>query len=167
MKLGINIEHDKEYYVGIDPSLTATGLIMLNENGEIAVEKLIKTYTEHYICPEQRLLDIMDNIIFLNTVYKLKYVYVEALSYMSQSTTLFERCGLLYLITTFLFSNDIPFKLIPPKSLKKWAVNNGNASKEIMMIDSGIRWSIKFEDDNICDAYNLAQMSRYREGNYE
>ena len=150
---------NEEYYAGIDPSLTATGLVMINNEGEIVVEKLIKTERDVYLCSEQRILDIMEDIIFLKNVRYLQRVFVEDLSYMSQSTSLFERCGLLYLISTFLFKNDIDYKKIPPKSLKKWAVGNGNADKKMMMEKSEIRWGIKFTDDNICDAYNLSQMA--------
>ena len=156
--------HDKEFYVGIDPSLSATGVVMINEEGVIAEERLINTYTEHYICIEQRLLDIMDSIIFLSGVMKLRYVYVEAMPYLSKGGAIFERCGLLYLITTFLFKREIPFKMIPPTTLKKWAVGKGNADKKMMMEKSGERWGIKFTDDNICDAYNLAQMCRADQG---
>jgi len=161
------VVHDTEYYVGIDPSLNATGLVMINERGEIAEERLIDTYAEHYICSEQRLLDIMSSINFLSGVLKLKHVYVEALPYSSSSITLFERCGLLFLITTFLFEKEIPYTVIPPTSLKKWAVDKGNADKKMMMEISGKRWGINFTDDNICDAYNLAQMCRHVNGDVD
>jgi len=156
--------HDKEYFVGIDPSLSASGLVMINEQGEIVVEKLIKTFTEHYICIEQRLLDIMESITFLSGVLKLNCVYVEELPYLSKGGAIFERAGLMYMITSFLFSKDIAYSLIKPTTLKKWAVGKGNADKKMMMELSGERWGINFTDDNICDAYNLAQMCRHTEG---
>ena len=148
------------FFVGIDPSLNATGLVLIDAKGKIHEEKLIHTINENYLCIEQRLLDILNDIKISLLSVNLKAACIEGLSYFSISPTLYERCGLLYLITTFLFENDIPFKLIPPKSLKKWAVGNGNADKKIMMNQSGKRWGINFIDDNICDAFNLAQMSR-------
>jgi len=159
-----DIIHDKEYYVGIDPSLSATGLVMINDRGEIVEERLIDTYPEHYICIEQRLLDIMESIYFLSGVLKLECVYIEDMPYLSKGGAIFERCGLLYLITTFLFEREIPYKLIPATNLKKWAVGKGNADKNMMMMKSEERWGIKFTDDNICDAYNLAQMCKEKEG---
>jgi len=151
---------DEIYYAGIDLSLNATGLVMINNHGEIVEQKLIDTYTENYLCVEQRLLDILSEIKFLTCVNKLEKVYIEGLSYNSPGVTFHERCGLLYLVTTLLFDNDVIYKLIPPKTLKKWAVDNGNADKTIMMELSEKRWGIKFTDDNICDAYNLSQMAR-------
>ncbi len=157
-----NFYKDKDYYVGIDPSLNATGLVMINDQGEVVEERLITTYPDNYLCIEQRLLDILNDIKFVSCVGKLRKINIEALSFMSPGITFHERCGLLFLITTFLFDNEIEFETIPPKSLKKWAVGKGNADKKVMMELSEKRWGVKFTDDNICDAYNLAQMARLR-----
>lgn len=156
--------NDKEYYVGIDPSLSATGLVMINDKGEIVEERLIKTYPENYICTEQRLLDIMNSILFLTGVMKLKSVYVEDLPYLSKGGAIFERAGLLYLITTFLFSNEIEYKLIGATTLKKWAVGKGNADKDMMIEGAIKRYNIKFDDDNLCDAFFLSQMCKHKLG---
>jgi len=154
--------HDREYYVGIDPSLSATGLVMINERGEIVEQRLINTELENYLCIEQRLLDIMSSIIFLNGVMKLSYVYIEDLPYLSKGGAIFERAGLLYLITTFLFQNNIPYKLIKPTTLKKWSTGSGRADKADMMNEALTKYGIEFTDDNLCDAFFLSQMARLK-----
>ena len=149
----------ESYYVGIDPSLTGTGVVILDKDGEIYKELLISTYPDNYICSEQRLLDIVNEIKFIKDI-SLRYAAIEGISFNSKSTSFNERCGLFFMITSLLFDNDIPFKIVPPKTLKKWAVGNGNADKKMMMNGSKKRWGLEFKDDNICDAYNLAQLVR-------
>ena len=77
-------------FVGIDPSLSATGLVMINENQEILEQRLIKTYpmsAKVYLCSEQRILDIFNETIFLHGVAHLVTVYIEDVGYMSKDLT--------------------------------------------------------------------------------
>jgi len=153
-------EYKKEiFFCGIDPSLTANAIVLINQDGEIVEKKLISTDRDMYLCPEQRILDIFDQMKFIPNIVRLEAVYVEGLSFMSTSPTLFERCALLYMLTTHLFKKDIRYSVIPPTSLKKWHTTDGHADKDLMMKVAKCRWNIDFKDDNICDAYCLAMMA--------
>jgi Holliday junction resolvasome RuvABC endonuclease subunit len=145
------------YFVGIDPSLVGTGIVMIEEDGNIVEKKLISTTPD--IPTEQRLLDILKGVSFIKTVPRLAKVYMEDLAYFSKSSRLFELAGLHFLIRTYFFETNIQIKIIPPKSLKKFVTNNGNAKKNLMLLKCYKRWGESFEDDNICDAYCLARLA--------
>ena len=150
-------EAGSRYFVGIDPSLVGTGVVMVDEGGEIVEQKLISTSSD--TPTEQRLLDILKNLSFIKTVPRLAKVYMEDLAYFSKSSRLFELAGLHFLIRTYFFETNVQIKIIPPKSLKKFVTNNGNAKKNLMLLKCYKRWGKSFDDDNICDAYCLARLA--------
>ena len=49
---------------------------------------------------------------------------------------------------------------VPPKSIKKFTTNNGNADKRAMAIGAYKRWGCEFPTDDEVDAYALYQMGR-------
>jgi len=146
-----------KYFVGIDPSLVGTGVVVIDENGEIAEKKLISTTSD--ISIEQRLIDILKGISFIKGVPRLEKVYIEDLAYFSKSSRLFELAGLHFLIRVSFFQNNIQLNIIPPKTLKKFVTKNGNAKKNLMLLQCYKRWGETFEDDNLCDAYCLARLA--------
>lgn len=152
--------HDiRGFYVGIDPSLTGNGIVVINEKGELVEKRLITTYKECYLNSEQRVLDVFNQTKFVIGISELRYVCVENLSYMSVSNTLFERCSLLFSILMYLFEHDIKYKTIPPKTLKKFVTTDGNADKKFIRRVIKCRWGYDFKNDNIADAYGLARMA--------
>lgn len=149
----------EKHHIGIDPSLKGNAVVIINDSGEIVHEHLVSTHKECYINPEQRIADIFNQIEYLFSVVRLKSVYIEGLAYSSNSTTLFERCGLMYLIVTRLLKEDINYSIIPPTFLKKWHTTDGHADKALMMRVAKCKYGIDFKDDNICDAYCLALLA--------
>jgi len=154
-----NIRKEK-YYVGIDPSLTGTAISILDYNGKLIDEKLIETKQDWYVCNEQRIDDIFNSLKYISYIKNLELVYIEGLAYNVISTTKYERAGLQYMIRILLFNNNIEFYEVPPKTLKKWSVGNGNANKKQMMEGVEKRWGIKYINDNLCDAFCLAKMAK-------
>jgi len=147
------------YSIGIDPSLTATGIVIVNSSCETVKQHLIHTEADCYICPQQRLQDIMTDLITIIKDYNIGIVNIEGLSYNSTSTSFQERCGLYFMITTYFFNKDINFIITPPRSLKKLIAGNGNASKEQMIeVVQGKYNQNMNNDDNLCDAYGLARV---------
>ncbi len=149
----------EKFFIGIDPSLKGNAIVITNDSGEIINEHLISTNKECYINPEQRILDIFEQMNYIFNTVRLDRVYIEGLAYSSNSTTLFERCGLMYLIVTKLLKEDIRYSIIPPTMLKKWHTTDGHADKKLMMRIAKCKYRIDFQDDNICDAYCLAMMA--------
>lgn len=53
--------------------------------------------------------------------------------------------------------------IVPPTSLKKYALGKGNAvGKQHILLGIYKKWGVEFRDDNMADAYVLAQISRHR-----
>jgi Holliday junction resolvasome RuvABC endonuclease subunit len=149
----------EKHFIGIDPSLTGNAVVIIDDSREIIYEHLVSTNKECYINPEQRISDIFEQIEYMFSVVRLKTVYIEGLAYSSNSNTLFERCGLMYLIVTRLLKADINYSIIPPTFLKKWHTTDGHADKKFMMRVAKCKYGIDFKDDNICDAYCLALLA--------
>lgn len=147
-------------FIGIDPSLKGNAVVIINKDGNIIQDHLISTDTECYLNPEQRILDIFSQLDYITETPGLVKIYIEGLAYSTTSSTLFERCGLLYMLITTFFKMDIPYSVIPPPQLKKWHTTDGRAKKDLMMCVAKCKWGIDFKDDNICDAYCLAMMAR-------
>ncbi len=156
---GKNFKKLEKFFIGIDPSLRGNAVVIINDKGEIVKEHLISTNIECYIDGYQRVLDIFDQIKYISNVVRLERVYVEGLSYMSASPTLFERCGLLYMIITHLLTDEINYSIVPPTTLKKWHTTDGHADKKFMMRVAKCKYGIDFKDDNLCDAYCLAMLA--------
>lgn len=147
-------------YIGIDLSLTGTGVVVLT-NGKV-VEKLIKskptknkTYTEEI----ERILNIKKQIISVIEEHEPELVLIEGMAFMARNTTaLVQLAGLNYLIREYLFQYNIPFAIVAPTSLKKFITGNGAAKKDVMLMEIYKKYDIAFVDDNIADGFALAKI---------
>jgi len=140
-------------YIGIDPSLTGTGIIVLNDKCEIIKKMLISTSSKD--TTEKRVFKILEEI--KKSLSKDCIVYIEGLSFHSTGRSILELAGLHYIITFFLYNNNILFKEIEPTKLKKWLTGSGRVKKNLMLLHVFKKFNIEFNDDNICDAYCLSR----------
>jgi Holliday junction resolvasome RuvABC endonuclease subunit len=147
-------------YIGIDPSLTGTGIVILDETGHVLDKDLISTKAKDPI--EERLTCILDQITDLIGNSDAKTFCIEGLSYGSKSASMLELAGLHYLIRRSLYF-DGDLIILPPQSLKKWVCGKGNVKKEQMLLQAYKKFGLEFQDNNICDAYCLARYAM--EGN--
>ena len=150
-------ECNEKFYVGVDLSLVGTGIVIIDHTGRIVNQTLLDVKSEWYECPEQHLNDIIKQCKFIANVVRVEKVAIEGLSYMSLSKTAHERTALNFMLRCYLYRRGVPFEIVPPKTLKKWTTNNGNATKDDMMKTALERWGAEFTDDNLCDAYCLAR----------
>lgn len=67
-------------------------------------------------------------------------VIFEGLSMASNFPGASERTGLAYLVRHALWLADIPYILIPPMTLKKFATGHGNADKDMVIKEVYKRW---------------------------
>lgn len=68
-----------------------------------------------------------------------------------------ERCGLYWTVVVELVGRGIPVSTCAPKSLKKFATGNGNASKRLMLTTARAMFpDTPIRDDNQADAVFLA-----------
>jgi len=58
-----------------------------------------------------------------------------------------------------MFENEVPYVVVPPVSLKKFATGNASAEKEDM-VEAAKRAGFVTSDDNQADAFFLSQIAR-------
>lgn len=161
-------------FVGLDPSLTGTSIVCLDENSEIVGQELIKTKSSLEI--ENRLLMINKSIRnLLDDKYQIRTVdgyehsvilYMEGLSFGAKGNSVTQLAGLHYFLRIgFLSRFDFEYKIIPPTTLKKFVTGKGTAKKELILLNVYKRWGVEFSDNNLADAYSLSRMAldNYRE----
>jgi len=154
----LNKKSTGKHFIGVDPSLTETGVVIINDNGEALEERIIKTSPKDGII-ERRFEIIMDDIDIIRKVIRTEVIYIEGLALNTKNAKKFEMGALHHFIRFMLYKECIPHKVIPPKVLKKWTTGNGNAGKDKMKESCYKRFGIKYENDNLCDAYCLAAMA--------
>ena len=148
-------------YIGIDLSLTSTGICVLKD----------KTYEANIIKTKlkgcARLIYIKDKIedILLSHFHgRDMLIAIEGYSYGSvgKMADIGELGGV---VKTMIFDNNFKTIVIPPTSLKKFITGKGNSPKDIMISKTLKKYNVEFENNNKCDAFGLAQMAKaYEEG---
>lgn len=144
-------------FIGIDLSLTGTGLVFLDKKGNVM--KLIKSKPPKIKNPTtelERLMSIRDQI----EIKKAKLVAIEGIAFMTRnSTSTSQLSALNYMVRERLYKLGIPFVIVAPTSLKKFVTGKGNSGKDIVMLEAYKRWNVSITDNNICDAYGLAKIA--------
>jgi crossover junction endodeoxyribonuclease RuvC len=144
-----------KYFVGVDLSLSETGLVVIDRNFKILQQELITTLSTINI--EARLLEIKNSLVkFFN---KDSVIYLEGLSFASKGQSILELSGLHYFVRVYLYETNCFFKLIPPTTLKKFITGTGKAKKELMLLKVYKRFGEEFSNSNLCDAYSLARLA--------
>jgi len=146
-------------FIGIDQSFRSTGLIVLDDEGNILKQEIfsiVKGKTIENI--EECLVEFEKKIEFIPKVHGLQSVYIEGLSFQSTGAAALQMGGLHYFLRLFLYKNNIDFKVIAPNSLKKF-IFKGNAKKELILLKVFKRWGVEFEISDLADAYGLARMA--------
>jgi len=154
------MENDKTGLVmGIDPSLTETGVIFLR-NGKVEASHLIKTKKNGDTPTTEltRLQEIVLEIVFLLDKYKPKVVVIEGIAFMARNTTsLAQLCGLNYMIRDICFRNYVTY-IVTPTGLKKFITGKGNCKKELILLEIYKRYKISFNNNNSADGFSLAKI---------
>lgn len=143
-------------FLGLDISLTATGVCTMNTDSGVIEANTIATDT---LRGEARLSFIYDKLM-QQIIDHIDFACIEGYSYNSQGKQfeLGEAGGIARLV---LAQKKINFKVIPPQSLKKFVTGNNNADKDEMMQTIINEHKQKFDDDNQYDAYGLATIAQH------
>ena len=143
-------------FVGLDPSINATGLVIIDENANIIKEKLFSIKSETF---EESLVKYEKEIEFIANMIALHAVYLEGPAYQATGQVILQMGALHFITRLFLFKKQKNYKIIAPGTLKKFVTGKGNSKKELMLMKTFKRWGVEFEDNNLCDAYGLARMA--------
>jgi crossover junction endodeoxyribonuclease RuvC len=72
------------------------------------------------------------------------------------------------IVRTWLWENDVAFRLVPPTSIKKFATGNGNADKPLMIscaVQMGARASVNEDEADAWHARRMGRAAHQLEGN--
>lgn len=154
--------------IGIDPSLTSTGIVVLRD-GKLELAETAKN------CPElgtiervslirERIINIIENLSDGKKWQAPGLIVIEGFSYGSKGRSVFDIAYLGWRIREELeeykSDDNIPWIEVPPAQLKQFATGKGNANKEIILQQVYKHWGEEFSDNNQADAYVLAQIGR-------
>lgn len=150
-------------FVGIDPSISNTGVVVLNDagnivhavNGKDAYEgKKFFTDIEKYVCQTEYLAKFVpSNSIVAYENYSFGSVH--------RAYSLAEYGGIL---KAKLYNLNCDVTLVAPAVNKKFATGYGQASKESIIEQACTECTSLSKDttDDICDAYFLAKFAFYK-----
>jgi Holliday junction resolvasome RuvABC endonuclease subunit len=161
-------------YLGIDQSLTGTGLCLLDENGDILSCETVNTGRLTGVKRINAILEAISRcLLHPKLIQSLDdprgpnfYVVIEGYSYASNSNSAYQigELGGCIRRHIFLFSQQYPktrmFSL-PPTTVKKFCLGKGTVKKDCAYLYNVYEeFKIKFEDDNQADAFMLARTIR-------
>ena len=139
--------------LGIDLSLTSTGISVNGETGTITT---LAKGAERLSIISLAILDaVIDNSI--------EIVAIEGYSFASRNSQAFSIGELGGVVRTRLWERNIPYVDIPPTCRAKFATGRGNAAKTEVMSSISAKTGIIFAGkgaDDMCDAWILEEMCR-------
>lgn len=137
--------------IGVDPSLTCTGLATT-----YGCES-IKTKPNQFTSLA-RLQHIAKAVCVATYDAEAGLVVMEGLAFASKSGMAGDRAGLHWLIRHFLDAAGIPVAIVTPSARAKYATGKGNAGKDEVLIAVVQRLPIHVSDNNEADAAVLLAM---------
>lgn len=147
--------------VGIDLSLTSTGLAAVHPDGTAIVSRVTSkgstkdTLKDRHI----RLLSIASQVLGFVHQLDAGFVVIEAPSYASKYGHPHDRSGLWWMVAGGVMANGIPLASAPPKCRAKYATGNGNAGKDQVLTDVVRRYpEVLVTKNDEADALVLAAM---------
>lgn len=156
MKKNQNLNHNM-ITLGVDPSLCATGIVILND-GKIEEKRLIKTKPtgDDKVKELERLMEIVEMI---EIDPRIDLLVMEGIAFAARnSVALAQLSGLNYFIRLAAYDCQVPFVICQATTLKKFATHKGNCPKDNVMMEVYKRWHVTLADNNICDAFVLAKI---------
>lgn len=156
-------------FIGMDLSITGTGVMFLDEDLRIRRYELIETSAkEHDLIRlpgiAERVQEQVRGAIAEGFRTDEMYVLIENYSYGSQNSHLTRLGELNGYIKRVLLDYTIPWKRIwvcSPNTAKKYVTGKGRGAKSQVMLQAYKKWEVDFADDNLCDAYVLARLMRH------
>lgn len=138
--------------IGLDLSLTAIG-VAGDFGTSVLTHKLPTHATEPEKCERLHTLSARVDVITRDA----DVVVIEGYSFGSQHSHAHSLGELGGLVKVILWRREVPFVIVPPKRMKKYATNNGNASKEAVLA-AAVRERSEIETTHEADAFWLRHM---------
>jgi Holliday junction resolvasome RuvABC endonuclease subunit len=117
--------------LALDVSITSTGYVLFNKDGDVKGFGTIRTDNKKDIYA--RLLFIEDEVVKLINDFKVKEIAIEAPAYGGRGSMSYQLFGVHFSIVRLMYSENLPYKLLNIASIKKFATSSGRASKTQML----------------------------------
>lgn len=142
--------------LGIDPSLTGTGLVVVEDDGQVPYEHAFGTKASMDMVG--RLHTLSERALDIYRAHAPDLVVIEGLAFGQHSSAVTGLAGLHWLLRYRLYRELVCCPVVvPPTTLKKFVTGKGNSPKDVMMMKVLKRWRREYTDNNLCDAYCLAR----------
>lgn len=145
--------------IGIDPSLTGTGVVVLND-GKLVEKRLIKSKKDgdSFVKELQRIQGIVAEIDQMIGEYSPDIVCMEGLAFMARNTSALVQLSALNYFIRAVLNERVPWVIVQPSTLKKFITGSGSGGKDVVMMEVYKRYGVTITDNNLSDAYVLAQI---------
>lgn len=148
--------------VGIDPSLTRTSVAI---GGTCEKPKLHSIEVRNFPGSIQnrflRYQSIVNRVETCIAGLHDPMIFLEGYGFMSQKAVDMAEFGSVLRVMLLNAVRDGGRLIeVPPKSLKSFTAENGNADKERMARAARSRWGVTFKSDDECDAYCMWRFGR-------
>lgn len=159
------------FVMGVDPSLSGTGVAVLNLSGPepaLVALKTIKTKPEpHPYMRFTRYESIVEGIHqnYLPTLVGNSPVFVESYAMLARGRAVTALPELGGMLRSYWHRTKTPWAEVPPQTIKKFTTGKGNALKDQMVACASQRFAalllgtgFQLEDNNQADALSLAML---------
>lgn len=156
------LEFEDELYIGVDLSLTHTGITVMHEDRSIIKVYAIKTTRKDGL-DDQRVLKIAERIMSVIEEYsdtnKVR-VGIEAIPFSKRGATgkIFTRYGLFQVLKYLLMKAGIETYVIGPTTVKNRFAGKGNVDKDAVIKAIFTKYKLTIKDDNVADAFACASL---------
>jgi crossover junction endodeoxyribonuclease RuvC len=149
-------------YVGVDQSLTGTGVVIFDEQANLIDQKLIATKPGQVPMDEVNrfitLFNLVHQTISAAAAGRRVCLLMEDFAY-SQPHQMAALGGLGWHFRIMMSRTDWHFGTCSTNTLKKVATGKGIAPKEQVILGVYKRWTFEASDNNIADAYTLGRLA--------
>lgn len=150
-------KESKATIVGLDLSLTSTGIVVLSGN-EIIAQKVVRSSPVGPLPVDEakRLHDISEEVL-KSVPDDADLVAIEGIAFMvSKTTALVQLAAINFLIRIGLWKRGIKFIIVSPPTLKKFITGKGVAQKDEIILSIYKQYGHTILNNNEADAFSLA-----------
>jgi crossover junction endodeoxyribonuclease RuvC len=146
---------------GLDMSLASTGFSKIDSSG-FKIETIKTKSLKHGDFPND--IERIDHIVgeCMSRIESPSLVCVEDFFVpmnKAQFGSAIKLIGLGTMMRKALYDAKMPFVVISPSQIKKFATGKGNCQKNMVLRDVYKKWNVEAKDDNQADAFVLAKIA--------
>lgn len=141
--------------VGIDASLTNTGIVVIEDKGMLLQPVYFSTVITSQVAGVRRLIDLRNQVH--SCLVDADLIVIEGYAYAAanQAHQVGEFGGVLRVM---FHEEGFSWIEVAPSQLKQFACGNGNAPKELILQQVYKRWGVEMKTSHEADAYVLARL---------